>query len=426
MASWAAPVRADRVLNMTRTRVVLVDDEPDVVERARELLAGEPDIELVGTGRNGREALQLANRLRPDVMVLDINMPLVNGIQAAARITSLFPSVGLLMLTHAESTALVKLAFKAGAKDFLNKRDEWPDLAKTIREVDQKRDRHAPSRGLASVWSFYASKGNSGCSTLAVNTAFDLSTLGYRVLLVDLDMVSGDCGFQLNLAPSPPGKNLFVNLPQLAELSEEAVRPFIRRYQAPGESHVPLSVIDSPCVLLPSDPSTTERIVGVLDLVVTLFDHVVIDLPPGLIRDRTVIAAMDISERVFTVFNREMSALRTMAPFLSALHRGQFPLERLSLLIGNLVGQVGFDHRAWLEPRLPGLHKMGLGPVLEVPFDGRSCGTALSHGVPVLAENPECPLALFVHELVEHSLNHAPTAAERGQLWGHLRAVLGR
>lgn len=422
------PVRGDgesNRLSISRTRVVLVDDEPDVLSRVHELLAAEPDIELVGTGRNGREALQLANRLRPDVMILDINMPMVNGIQAAARITSLFPSIGLLMLTHAESSVLIKSAFKAGAKDFLNKRDELPALARTIREVDQKRDPHAPSRGLASVWSFYATKGNSGCTTLAVNTAFDLATLGYRVLLVDLDLVSGDCAFQLNLPAAPPGKNLFVNLPQIPELTEESIRPYLRRYQAPGVSHVPMAVLESPCALLPSDPALSERITALLDLVVTLFDHVVVDLPPGLIRDRSVIAAMDISERVFALFNREMSALRTMAPFLAALHRGHFPMERVSLLISSLVGQVGFDHHQWLAPRVSGLAKMGLEQVLDVPTD-RSCGQALGHGVPVLVENLDGPLGLFVHELVERSLNHPPSAALRGELWGNLRAVLGR
>jgi pilus assembly protein CpaE len=409
-----------------RIRVALVDDEPELLARVSAMLGQEPDIERVGTGRNGREALQIANRLRPDVMVLDVNMPLVNGIQAAARITSLVPSVGLIILTLTESTVLVKQAFKAGAKDFLNKATDLPELARVVREVDARRDRNRPARALASVWSFYATKGNSGCTTLAVNTAFDLASLGYRVLLVDLDLVSGDCAFHLNLPPPAPGKNLFTNLPQLGDLTEDSVRPYVRRYQAPGLAHVPLAVIESPCTLTPGDPATGDRVAALLDLVVTLFDHVVVDLPPGLIRDRAVIAAMDISERVFAVFNREMSALRTMAPFIAALSRGHFRMDRLSLLIGNLVRQVGFDHRAWLEPRMPGLTKMGLEQVLDVPLDVDSCGMALSRGVPVLAENAEGSLARFIHEIVERSLTHAPAAAERGELWGTLRAVLGR
>ena len=411
---------------MARIRVALVDDEPDVLARVTALLQKEPDLEIVGTGRDGREALQLANRARPDVMVLDVNMPLVNGIQAAARITHMFPAIGLIMLTTADSSVVVKQAFKAGAKDFLNKRNETASLPRVIREVDARRDKAAPSRGLASVWSFYATKGNSGCTTLAVNTAFDLVTLGYRVLLVDLDLVSGDCAFHLNLTQSQPNKNLFVNLANLEEISEDTLRPYIRRYQAPGMMHTPLSVIESPCTLTPTDPGTAERVVQVLDLMVTQYDHVVIDLPPGLIRDRAVIAAMDLSERVFAVFNREMSALRTMAPFIAALARGHFPMERLSLLMGSLVEQQGFDYRAWFEPRRAGLAKMGLREVLDVPRDAESCGISLSKGMPVLGENAEGPFAQFIHALVEQALEHAPAAAGRGELWGNLRAVLGR
>lgn len=411
---------------MARIRVALVDDEAEILGRVTALLQKEPDIELVGTGKDGREALQLANRQRPDVMVLDVNMPLVNGIQAAARISNLFPGIGLIMLTTADSSVVVKQAFKAGAKDFLNKANEVSQLPRVIREVDARRDRAAPSRGLASVWSFYATKGNSGCTTLAVNTAFDLSSLGYRVLLVDLDLVNGDCAFQLNLPAGQPGKNLFGNLAAIPELTEESVKPYVRRYQAPGMTHAPLSVLESPCTLTPTDPATADRVSQVLDLMVTLYDHVVIDLPPGLIRDRAVIAAMDLSERVFAVFNREMSALRTMAPFIAALARGHFPMERLSLLMGSLVGQEGFDYRAWFEPRRAGLAKMGLREVLDVPRDTSSCGQALSRGVPVLGENADGPLAQFIHELVERGLEHAPATSARGELWGNLREMLGR
>lgn len=411
---------------MARIRVALVDDEPELLASVAALLANEPDIEIVGTGRDGREALQLANRIQPDVMVLDVNMPLVNGIQAAARISSMFPAIGLLMLTTADSSVVVKQAFKAGAKDFLDKRRDFGQLARTIREVDAKRDRTAPSRGLASVWSFYATKGNSGCTTLAVNTAFDLVTLGYRVLLVDLDLVSGDCAFHLNLSQGQADKNLFTNLSTLTEISEETVLPYLRRYQAPGTTHQPLALLQSPCSLISTDGAFAEQVVQVLDVMVTQFDHVVIDLPPGLIRDRAVIAAMDLSERVFAVFNREMSALRTMAPFIAALARGQFPMERLSLLIGGLIEQQGFDHRAWFEPRRAGLAKLGLREVHEVPRDEVACGASLSRGTPVLSEEVPGPLAQFIHGLVEQSLEHAPAVAHRGELWGNLRAVLGR
>ena len=411
---------------MSRIRVALIDDEPELLDQVRALLGKEPDLELVGTGRDGREALLLANRLRPDIMVLDVNMPLVNGIQAAARITNLFPSIGLIMLTTAESPLVVKQAFKAGAKDFLNKREDIPDLARVIREVDQRRDRQAPSRGLASVWSFYGTKGNSGCTTLAVNTAFDLATLGYRVLLMDLDLIHGDCAFQLNLPPGQPGKNLFTALSTMKDLNVDSVKPFLRRFQATGVTPTPLSILESPCTLTPTDAAAGERVAAVLDLVVTQFDHVVIDLPPGLIRDRAVIAAMDLSERVFAVFNREMSALRTMAPFIAMMARGKFPMERLTLLMGSLVQQEGFDYRAWLEPRRPGLAKMGLNEILDVPRDELSCGRALTNGVPVLSANADGTLATFIHELVERALERFPAAAARGEMWGQLRAVLGR
>lgn len=95
-------------------RVVLVDDDPAITGAVKLKLRSRTEIEVVATGSNGRDALQLANRHKPDVMVLDVNMPVLNGLKAAARIAHAFPALGVLILTSEEAQDIAKQAIRGG------------------------------------------------------------------------------------------------------------------------------------------------------------------------------------------------------------------------------------------------------------------------------------------------------------------------
>src|SRR5438874_831469 len=111
----------------------------------KEQLATEDRIEVVGTGRDGRDALRLANSLRPDVMVLDITMPNLNGLEATARITSAFPSVAVIIATGNRGETFMRDSMRAGAKDFLDKPIAASTLIEGIVSANGKRDPGAPS-----------------------------------------------------------------------------------------------------------------------------------------------------------------------------------------------------------------------------------------------------------------------------------------
>jgi len=121
------------VINGPKIRVILADDHAIVREGVKRILAGESDIEVVGEAADGAEALVLAERLHPDVAVLDISMPRVDGIEATRRIRDALPDTHTIALTmHAEDSYVFQL-LKAGSSGCVLKHDAAPDLIEAIR-----------------------------------------------------------------------------------------------------------------------------------------------------------------------------------------------------------------------------------------------------------------------------------------------------
>ncbi len=118
---------------MTRTRVLLADDHKIVAEGLRTIL--EQEFELVGTVEDGRALLEAAEKLNPDVIVTDISMPLLNGIEAAQQIKKLTPKVKIVFLTMHPDVTYATRALEAGASGYVLKHAAPSELITAIKEV---------------------------------------------------------------------------------------------------------------------------------------------------------------------------------------------------------------------------------------------------------------------------------------------------
>jgi DNA-binding NarL/FixJ family response regulator len=133
---------------MTRPRVLLADDHRLLREAFAQLLA--PDCDVVGAVADGRALLAAAPELRPDIVVLDIAMPLLNGLDAARRLKHEMPEVKVIFLTVSEDPDLAAEAFRSGASGYLLKNSAASELFLAIQEVSQGRSYVTPlaTRGL--------------------------------------------------------------------------------------------------------------------------------------------------------------------------------------------------------------------------------------------------------------------------------------
>jgi DNA-binding NarL/FixJ family response regulator len=120
---------------MSKTRIVLADDHPIVLDGLRNLIRAEDDFELVGEAGSGLAALKVIRETRPDVAVLDISMPEINGIVLSRRLVGEIPELSVLMLTLHEDRAYLNQALEAGVRGYVLKRSAVENLVHAIRAV---------------------------------------------------------------------------------------------------------------------------------------------------------------------------------------------------------------------------------------------------------------------------------------------------
>jgi DNA-binding NarL/FixJ family response regulator len=118
-----------------RIRVLIADDHRLFAEALEAILAGESSIEVVGRARNGAEAIELALELEPDVVLMDISMPVMDGVEATRRIREVRPDACVLMLTGSSATADVDRSRDAGAAGYVTKDRIASELVEAILET---------------------------------------------------------------------------------------------------------------------------------------------------------------------------------------------------------------------------------------------------------------------------------------------------
>ena len=130
---------------MKKITVLLVDDHTVVRQGLRALLSAEEDIEVIGEAENGRQAVVLAKKALPDVVVMDVAMPLLNGLEATRQIVRTLPGTRVLVLTSYGDEECVEQLMQAGAVGYLIKQTAANDLLKAIREVQRGNAFFSPS-----------------------------------------------------------------------------------------------------------------------------------------------------------------------------------------------------------------------------------------------------------------------------------------
>ncbi|MEW5830762.1 MAG: response regulator [Chloroflexota bacterium] len=391
-------------------KVLIVDDVSETRENVRKLLQFESDVEVVGAARTGREAIDLAAELRPDVVLMDINMPDMDGISATEAILQKSPFIQIIILSVQSDPNYMRRAMLAGARDFLTKPPMGDDLISAIRRAGKmaqqekaKSSQPYAAAGMASAMTagmagmpvtrgkvivVYSPKGGTGCTTIAVNLALALHNDDTRTVLVDGNLQFGDVAVFLN----EQGKNTILDLTARAdELDPEIVESVMIRHGASG-----MHVLASPTRPEQAEGVSGDQFAKLLDYLRQLYAYVVIDTP-SLLTDVTL-AAIDGSDIITLVATQDIPSIKNARLFLDLSVTLGLNRERIVFAMNR------YDKRIAITPERVG-ENLRQAVDAVIPLDERIVIPSVNRGVPFVLDNKTQPAARGIFSLAESIRN---------------------
>lgn len=381
---------------MDKIRILIASDLPEYRQELTDSLTDEQDFLIIGEAVNGNNAVKKAEHLLPDIILMDIQVPITNGINATEKITLAHPNIGVIIITEDPDSSVLKQAMLAGAGDVLYKgqisEGEIPQAVRRLYLTQKTRS--------ASIGSFassdkelkyrppqvvvvFGAKGGAGKTTMAVNVAANIAHETKRkVALIDLNLQFGDVASYMNIQPRRT----------IAEFVQERNQwdsQLLNSYLIPHNSGV--KVLAAP--LRPEDaelvtPDQVEKIISILR---QTFDYIIIDSPP-YIAD-TLLTALDTSNQIILVMSMDLPAVKNVKLSLNLLdtlhHSG-----KTKLIINRGAKQFGVDIRD-VEKTIDFL------AAEEVPSDGNTVVNAANKGIPFVLSHPQTPVSKAVQRVAQ-------------------------
>lgn len=386
-----------------KNRVLVVDDVAETRENIRKLLQFEADIEVVGTARTGREAVQLTEELKPDVILMDINMPDMDGITATEMIRQRNTVSQIIILSVQGDPNYMRRAMLAGARDFLTKPPMADELISAVRRAGEmaRLERTKTVQTTASISTIaqpvigagmvdghiimvYSPKGGTGVTTVAVNLAITLNNDETRVVLVDGNLQFGDVAVFLN----EQGKNTILDLaPRSDELDPEVVEGVMIKHASSG-----LRVLAAPSRPEHAEHVSSDQFSKLLKYLRQVYPYVVVDTS-HMLNDITL-AVLDVCDVLVLVVTQDIPAVKNVRLFLDLMNTIGVPRERVCFVMNK------YDKRISITPEKVGENLKQ--PIVSViPFDERIVIPSVNRGVPFMIDNKTQPIARTIFSLAE-------------------------
>jgi pilus assembly protein CpaE len=394
-------------------KVLIVDDIPETRDHLTKLLSFEEGIDVAGGAGSGEEAIQMAMDLRPDVVVMDINMPGMDGVAAAEIISQRLPASPIIMMSvHGEAEQL-KRSITAGAREFLVKPFSADEFSTSIRRVYERElsrrsqaaaavplvpnvPLDAADLGEHQVIAVFSPKGGAGRTTIATNLALALQKeTGGRVCLVDANLQFGDVGVLLNLNPK---NRSMMDAVDGGEPDAEITNSVVIDHSTG------IRVLLAPPSPEGADLVTPAYLRRMVDHLRESHDFVVVDLPSAL-NDHSL-GIMDAADQIVVLTALEITTIKNVRLFLEVADQLEYDRSKIRLVVNRSDSAQGIriaDVEASIRRSIDG----------TIVSDGRLAVLAVNRGVPFVVSHPDGALSRDITKLARTLAGDAIAAKDR-------------
>ena len=406
-------------------KVLIVDDILETRDHLSKLLSFEADIDVVGVAASGAEAIERAVALAPDVVLMDINMPDMDGIAATELLAIKCPTAAVVMMSVQGEADYLRRSMLAGAREFLVKPFSSDELNASIRQVwTRERDKMVrmgitaaanaaaaqkgpagPSSDGGVVVAVFSPKGGVGRTTVAVNLAVAAASIGSkRVALMDGSLQFGDVGVLLNL--NPKSKSIADLVPELDAGEIESIDTFIIDHSSGVR-----------VLLAPPSPEAAEHVTAshakrVLERLRAEHDVTIVDCPATF--NDTTLAILDEADIILTILSLEITSIKNMRLFMEVTDQLGYGSDKIRIVLNRADAALGI--------RVSDVeNSIGRKVQHTIVSDGRSVVYALNRGVPFFLSNREAQVSQDILRLasdivgteakVAHATTTSPSAA---------------
>ena len=399
-----------------KIRILVVDDIIETRENLAKLIGFEPDMTIVASAEGGQQAVEFAKRDRPDVILMDINMPDMDGITATEIIANTVPESPIIMMSVQGEQDYLRRSMLAGAREFLVKPFSADELVNAIRHVHEiekvKRARYQqsappqqsspgqnyqntlqPERG--KIITFFSPKGGVGRTTISTNLAVALhQSTGKPVCLVDGSLPFGDIAVILNM--SPKAKTIADLVGSFDQVDPEVLETVLVQHSTGIK-----------VLLAPPTPEAAELITGpnikkVLETLRQNYAFVVVDTWPSF--QEQVLTMLDVADVILTLMTLEITSLKNVRVFMEIAEKLGYDDQKVQLVANRNDSSGGIkasDVEASLARKIP--H--------TIVSDGRALVLAVNRGVPFVISHRDSQVAKDIFTLADKLSGASDSAA---------------
>lgn len=377
-----------------KIRVLIADDVEETRKNIKTLLEFEERIEVVGEAANGDEAIKVADEVKPNLILMDINMPVMDGLRATEKITMHYPDIVVVIMSVQGEQEYLKKAMLCGAKEYLIKPFSLEVLLDTVIEAfDREQERRRfqieekkkkEKKPEPKVITIFSTKGGVGKTTIAVNTAISLAKeTGEKVALLDLDLQFGDVSVMMNISPT---KTIVDVIEEMSHLNSDILDEYMIEYMKG------LKVLCAPIKPEYAEYILPLHIETILEVLKKDYQYIIIDSVANF--NDVMLTALDNSDQIIMVTTMGLPTLKNVKLGLEVMDSLQYPEEKIKIVVNRFSRHFGIsidDVQEVLDKKIS----------VCIPEDNKTVIQAANKGYPFMRARGESKISKSIKKISE-------------------------